>query len=117
MITKENLIESANQLYENIKIKFVDGDNPYWDIQSPDPDEIDENITIAKLYYHTFELEIKLNTLLNDGIVDFVMIFGEDEEVIRQSDPDEFLSCIIDEIHEEIVDCINYNETLLDYLK
>ena len=54
MITRENLIEAANRLYENINIEFVNGDNPYWDIQSANPEEIDEDITVAKLYYEVF---------------------------------------------------------------
>lgn len=115
MITKENLIETANKLYEYITINFVEGDEPYWSIESPDPEEIDEDIVVAKLYYDTFNLEIKTLTL--NRVINFCEIFGEDEDSLRENDPEWFLKYVIDEIHNEVKECISYDETLLDYLK
>ena len=118
MITRENLIEAANRLYENINIEFVNGDNPYWDIQSANPEEIDEDITVAKLYYETFDLEIIAGTLLTDGIIDLCSVFEEDEDWIRGPEhPEWLLKYVIDTIHDEISECINYNEVLLEYLR
>ena len=117
MITRENLIEAANRLYENINIEFVDGDNPYWNIQSADPEEIDEDITVAKLYCETFDLEIKVGTLLKDGIIDLCMVFGENEDWIREREPEWLLRYVIDTIYDEISEYINYNDVLLEYLR
>lgn len=111
MITRENLIEAANRLYENINIEFVNGDNPYWNIQSVDPEEIDEDITVAKLYYETFDLEIKVGTF-----IDLCSVFEEDEDWIREREPEWLLDYVIDTIYTEISEYINYNKALLEYL-
>ena len=112
MITTESLQKAAEDLYENIEIEFVK-DNPrsYWLITTLDPEEIDENTPIAKLY-DDFTLEIK-----NLITWDLREIFEEDEERLRKRNAEEFLDWVVDCIRQEIKEYISYYETLIDYFK
>lgn len=111
MITRENLIEAANRLYENINIEFVDGFDPHWDILSVDPEEVDEYITVARLDYETFELELKYY------YIDLCSFLDKDKNWIREQEPEWLLRYVIDTIYNEISEYINYNKVLLEYLK
>ena len=113
MITTETLTNAANRLYKNVSIECVDeGGKFHWNINTPDPEEVDEDITIAKLY-EDFTLEILYGKSLWYSFLDLEEIWPD----IREKSADKLLMFIDDAVRQEIIGIIDYNKTLLDYFE
>ena len=114
MITAENLCKaSLDFIY--ISVKFVSGDNPYWEIYSADPLEVDEDLSVAKLYYDTFDLEIygaDMKNVVDINLCDWLEV-NEDE--IMKYEPKKLLSEIFHLIADEINESVTFNEILVSY--
>ena len=115
MITKENLIEAAEKLYgDKMEIDFVeDGEDSYFDIQSIDPDECDEYITVAKLYNYNNDNWFFLRTIIDLDAGDYS---GLELEYDNET-PKEFLKLIVDMVKDDINEHISYYETIIEDLE
>ena len=102
MITKESLIEVAEKIYDNIKVKFVEDKDPeesHWDIMCIDPDEPDEYMSVAKLYY-----QLGVLTTFTDWEYPVQMDLDET--------PEEILRIIIDDVQTEIDEKVSFYNVL-----
>lgn len=109
MITTQTLQDAANELFENISIEYVDdGDTFHWNINSPDPEESDEDITVAKVY-----IEDGACTLNICCLNDYDIMITNDPRYLN--DARNVLLYIVEIIRAEISEHVNYYDVLLDY--
>ena len=113
MITGKSFEDYVNRQCRNIDAKFIENENnPHWELLTWDPDEGDEQIVLATLYYNTLMLKIRKIDIY-ENLMEYMLLCGG----IKNYCGDNAFKKLPEEIDEESVEAIYYlltDEDLFD---